>query len=169
MVIKKHARGMTQPMPEASTTRLLFFLFCAGLSLPAAAEIYKCTNASGGVDFSDRPCGADATVVTPRPASGGSPTAAPTDAQRRDKTRRLLDSMEAERKEKKRIEAEAKAEKEERRENCIQARRYHQRITTASRVSRYDDEGNRIVLNDEERAASEQLASDAVDLWCGEE
>ena len=97
-------------MPEALTTRLLFFLCCTGLALPAVAEIYRCTNASGGVAFSDRPCGADAALVTPRPSSGGSPAAAPDAAQRRDKTRRLLDAMEAERREKKRLEAEAQAE-----------------------------------------------------------
>ena len=82
------------------------------------------------------------------------------------KTQRLLDAMQAERNEKKRLAAEARAEKDKRKRNCGLARDRHRRLTTASRLYDLDEEGNRVILNDSQRAQSEARAKADVERWC---
>jgi hypothetical protein len=82
------------------------------------------------------------------------------------KTRRLLDAMQSERNEEKRLAAEAKAEKEKRKRNCGISRDRYRRLTTASRLYDLDEEGNRVILNDTQRAQSEARAKADVERWC---
>ena len=130
---------------------------------PVSAGVYKCTAADGSIQYTDTPCGESATAIR-KPAAPASP--ATTQDKRMQKTRRLLDAMEAERNEEKRLAAEAKAEKEKRKRNCVVARDRYRRLTTASRLYDLDEEGNRVILNDAQRSQTEASAKADIQRWC---
>jgi hypothetical protein len=127
------------------------------------AGVYKCTAADGSIQYADTPCGESVTAIR-KPAAPASP--ATLRNERMQKTRRLLDAMEAERNEEKRLAAEAKAEKEKRKRNCVVARDRHRRLTTASRLYDLDEEGNRVILNDVQRSQTEASAKADIERWC---
>lgn len=133
------------------------------LAEPVFAGIYKCTAADGSIQFTDTPCGEAATTIR-KPAAPASP--ATTRDQRMQKTRRLLDAMEAERNEEKRNAAEARAEMEKRKRNCGIARERYRRLTSASHLYDLDDEGKRVILDDAQRAQAEARAKADVGQWC---
>ena len=130
---------------------------------PVYAGVYKCTDENGRVQYTDTPCGESATTFR-KSTAPATPSAAPD--ERMQKTRRLLDAMQSERNEEKRLAAEAKAEKEKRKRNCGIARDRYRRLTTASRLYDLDEEGNRVILNDTQRAQSEARAKADVERWC---
>jgi len=138
----------------------------AGLALfvssSVTAEIYKCTDAQGRTRYGDKPCAGDAVIITPEAAPPVSEDA----AGRMDKTQRLLRAYEAEHAEERRKEAEQKAEQEKRKRNCLRAQNYQRGVTHASRVFRTDDNGQRVILTDKERAAAEAEARAGVARWC---
>ena len=74
------------------------------ISTPLQAAIYKCTDAQGDTQYSDTPCGDHASVFVPRVA----PAPAGDEAQRLDKTQRLLRAYDIENAERQR-EADASA------------------------------------------------------------
>jgi hypothetical protein len=82
------------------------------------------------------------------------------------KTRRLLDAMEAERNQEKQAAAEQKAEKERRQQNCNNARDRYQSIVSASRLYDLDEQGNRVTLTDDQRARSTERSRAEVERWC---
>jgi hypothetical protein len=133
------------------------------LAEPVFAGVYKCTAADGSIQYTDTPCGESATAIR-KPAAPTSP--ATTQDQRMQKTRRLLDAMEAERNEEKRLAAEAKAEKEKRKRNCVVARDRYRRLTTANRLYDLDEQGNRVILNDAQRLQTEASAKAEIQRWC---
>jgi cell division protein FtsN len=132
-------------MPCPQRAIVLGLLLLCGAS--AHGEIFKCTDANGTVQFTDHPCDTDATVI-PRKA-------APTDAEGPDehlqKTRRLLDAMRQERQQAEQQKAEQKAAAEKRRHECLTARDDLRNITQASHLYRLDEQGNRVILSEEER------------------
>ena len=149
-----------------AVARRLPMVLLAGLLMsgPASAQLYKCTDAAGKVQYTDTPCGESAASIR-KPVAPSSPAA--TQDERMQKTRRLLDAMEAERNEEKRLSEQVRAEKEKRKRNCGIARDRYRQLTTASRLYDLDEEGNRIILNDVERAQAEARARADVEEWCG--
>ena len=145
--------------------RRLLPLLLAGLlmSAPVGAQVYKCTDAAGKVQYTDSPCGESSTAIR-KPAAPPSPAASQN--ERMQKTHRLLDAMEAERNEEKRLAAQDRAEKEKRKRNCGIARDRYRQLTTAARLYDLDEEGNRVILNDPQRAAAEARAKADVETWC---
>ncbi len=143
------------------TIPALMLMLCASAAL---GEIYKCTDARGKVHYADRPCGDNASVFVPRDAP-------PVDAgvdQRRDKTQRLLDALEEERRQAQQADREQRMETEKRRVNCQRARSRLRQFSEASALYHVDEEGNRTVFSDAEREASTQEARAAVERWCGD-
>ncbi len=140
------------------------FLLLGLLAVPAAAQVYKCTEADGSTRYTDTPCDETSTTIRRHAA----PPAAASPDERMQKTRRLLDALEAERNQERQAEADRKAEKERREQNCISARDRYQRIVSAGWLYDYDEEGNRVVLSEEERALSTDRARSAVKRWCGD-
>ena len=134
-------------------------LLCGGA---ARAEVFKCTDASGAVQFTDHPCGTDSTVI-PRKA-------APTEADEPDdhlkKTQRLLDAMRHERLQAEQQKAEQQAAADKRRRACLNARDDLRNITRASHLYRLDAQGNRVVLSDEERRRATEDTKARVAQWC---
>jgi len=129
---------------------------------PLQAAIYKCTDAQGDTQYSDEPCGDDTTVFVPRAA----PAPAGDAAERMDKTQRLLRAYDVENAERQRQETAARTAQTEAEKNCVTARDRLRNITQARALYRLDEDGNRVVLSFDERAASEQQARAAVERWC---
>jgi len=131
-------------------------------STPLQAEIYKCTDAQGDTQYSDEPCGGNASVFVPRAA----PAPAGDAAERADKTQRLLRAYDVENAEQQRKETAALAAREDAEQECTRARDRLRGVTQARAVYRLDEDGNRVVMSFEERAASEEKARLAVARWC---
>ena len=129
---------------------------------PAFADIYKCTDANGKTQYTDKPCAGESSVFTPRKA----PVADEDNDARMHKTHKLLNALEAERNQEKKAAAEQQAEKERRQRNCNNARDRYRAITQASRVYELDKDGNRVVMNDAQRAQSTERARAEVAHWC---
>ena len=141
-----------------------WMVFVAALltSTNGLAEIYKCRDAQGKVQYADKPCAGESSVITPRAA----PKVDENSEQRMQKTRRLLRAYQEEDAREKEQQAEVKAEKQERKRNCANARDRYQRFLQASRIFKLDDEGNRVIFTDEERAQSTEHARLEVERWC---
>jgi hypothetical protein len=145
------------------TGRILVLLGVLALAgTDAGAEIYKCTDASGKAQYTDRPCGAGAAVITPRVA----PAQDEDSDARMQKTRKLLRAYEEERRQEQQQKAEARAREEERERNCKLAKIRYRQITEANRVLRIDESGDQVVLSDQERSTATDQARQAVAKWC---
>jgi hypothetical protein len=128
----------------------------------ARGGIFKCTDASGAVQFTDHPCGSDSTVIMKTTA----PPDAPTPDENMQKTQRLLHALEAEREQAKREKEQRKLEAEKRKHNCNNARDDLRNITEAGRLYRLDEQGKRVILSDQERTRATDDARARVAQWC---
>jgi len=139
-------------------------LLVAGLlaSINVAAEIYKCTDASGKTHYGDKPCKGESTIFTPK----AGPKVDENVEQRREKTERLLRAYREEHAEDKKNAAELKAEKEKRAENCRRAKSRYRQIIESRRIFRYDEDGNHVVFTDAERASATATEKAAIERWC---
>jgi len=141
----------------------MFFIACMLASQQAAAEIYKCTDASGKVHYGDRPCKGESTIFTPK----AGPKVDEDLEARSEKTRQLLRAYREEYAQEKQKTAELKAEKERRVENCRRAKNRYQQIISAGRIYRLDKDGNQSDFTDEERAGATASAKADIKEWCG--
>ena len=130
--------------------------------LPAAAEIYKCTDGSGAVQYSDRPCAGQTSIITPAAA----PEVDEHVAGRRQRTDKLLRAYDEEHAEAQRAAAEAEAALQQRRLACNKARDWLARVSYARGLYRMADNGSQVDLNDAERAAVLAKAEGDVAHWC---
>jgi len=140
----------------------IVWLFVLLACTPLQAEIYKCTDAQGETQYSDEPCAGNASVFVPRAA----PAPAGDAAERADKTQRLLRAYDVENAEQQRKDAAAVAARAEAEQSCSRARERLRSVSQARAVYRQDENGNRVVLSFEERAASEGRARAQVAHWC---
>jgi len=130
---------------------------------PVSAQVYKCTDASGGVQYSDTPCGSSTLSLH---KLGGTASGAAAPDVRMEKTQRLLDAIRDERQQKQHNAEEAKAELEQRRNRCNHARDYLRNLERANRVYKLDESGNRVYLQDDAREKSLEQARANVKNWC---
>jgi hypothetical protein len=141
---------------------LTLFTLLLLVTLPAAAEIYKCTAGGGAVQYSDKPCAGTSTIITPAAA----PEVDAHVIERRQRADKLLRAYDAEHAEEQRAQAEAEAALQERRLKCNQARDWLVRVSGASTLYRVADDGSRVNLDDAERAAALAKAEADVTRWC---
>ncbi len=85
---------------------------------------------------------------------------------RKERTERLLDTYKQERTEKRETRQAADEQRSEREKNCANAKDSQYKYEHASTLYRTDDEGNRVVLTDEEHAKAMSDAQARVDEWC---
>jgi hypothetical protein len=130
--------------------------------LPAAAEIYKCTDGSGAVQYGDKPCTGQFSIITPAAA----PEVDAHVAGRRQRTEKLLRAYDAEQAEAQRAAAEAEAALQQRRRECSKARDWLARVTYARGLYRKAGDGSQVDLNDTERAAVQARAEADIARWC---
>ena len=141
---------------------LLGGLICGG----AGAEVYRWTDADGRVHFSDRPPEQSSTAAQKLELPRSS---APTDPELeayRQRTRKLLEVWDEER----RLDAEARsaelAEAERRAEQCERLRRKLARTRSARYVYRAGPEGEREIFSAEERTRYEAGLQDMLHRLC---
>jgi hypothetical protein len=147
-------------MSHSQRTGVLAVLLLCGAS--ARGEVFKCTDASGAVQFTDHPCGTESTVI---PRKAAAPAAEEPDEHLR-KTERLLDAMRHEREEAEQQKATQQAEEEKRRRECLNARDDLRNVTQASHLYRLDEQGNRVILSDAERSRATEDTKARVAKWC---
>lgn len=148
---------------------------CAALLLMSAvvqgAEVYRSTNPDGTVTYSDRPQDANAEpvrVAAPRPSTSAPPPSTPgTDASRQSGDRESDDastpSLAEQRAEQREQE---RGERRERDARCSAARERLQRYSTAHRLYRTLENGEREYLDDEAIDEARNQAAADVDTWC---
>ena len=141
---------------------LLLFTLLSLAWLPAAAEIYKCTDGAGAVQYADKPCAGRATIITPAAA----PEVDTHVAGRRQRTEKLLHAYDEERAEAQRAQAEAEAALQKRRRECTRARDFLAQVTRAGSIYRVAEDGSRVNLDAAERATVLAKARADVAHWC---
>lgn len=134
------------------------------LAGPVGAQVYKWVDSQGNVQYSDRPPPGGAqkatTLKTPPPA------AAVTPAPQKSITEQELEFRQRKAEE---AEAAAKARKEVdmRAQNCTNARGNLSTYTDGGRVVRFNAQGEREYLSDDERAREIERWQREVNRWCG--
>jgi hypothetical protein len=117
------------------------------VALPASAQMYKCVDARGVVQYSDKPsagCKGGPVDIQPIPSlSGHGPTPPPSASQQDTDFRRR--QIERERQE--------SSEKAAQMERCTRVRQELAWLSASTRVSRINDAGERVYLDDAAREA----------------
>ncbi len=135
----------------------------------SGGEIYKWMDKHGKVHYSDRPRseGSEKIRLKDNPEiESGATGAAPTDAERREKRRRLLEAFQQERAEKQAAAAKKTAEKKELRKKCTMARQELREMKEAGYLYDYDESGNRVILSKDERAKAVADLKRKIDKRC---
>lgn len=146
---------------------------------PAIAQVYKCTDASGKVSYSQSPCPRNSKSATVAPAPA--PAAAPAESAKGDPGKagkapagpKTAAELEQEFR-KRRAEAE-KAEQEQQKkaaeakdaeENCRAARAQLASLESGQRQMRTDPSGERYFLNESQIESEKQRARRAMEVSC---
>lgn len=143
----------------AASTALLL---AVGSLAAGAAEIYRETDDSGRVVYSDRPSSASARKLTIQSRA--------TDPAIREAERARLAERQAQRQEA-RAKAAENAERNrdiqsQRAQNCEKARAYQQHVETARRLYKTDENGERRYYSAAEQDAALEKARMQVKEWC---
>jgi len=117
------------------------------VTLPATAQMYKCVDARGVVQYSDKPspgCKGGPVDIQPIPSLSGHGTTPPPSASQQDTDFRRR-QIERERQE--------SSEKAAQMERCTRVRQELAWLSASTRVSRINDAGERVYLDDAAREA----------------
>lgn len=147
--------------------QVITFILVGGLSLgpwviALAADAYRWVDEEGKVHYGDQR-GAGAAESLKLKASPASDSAYEARQLRQQK---LLEIYAEDRKEKQLKATQEKKEKETRKQNCTTAQGQLFSYEHAAYLYKYDKDGNRIILSDQEHAKAHQAAKDAVNQWC---
>ena len=154
--------------------RLIALAAALAFSAGAAAQMYKWKDANGRTRYGDTPPpGANATPIR-GPSSYAPPPAPAADAKndKGDKKDKPLTPEQAfEKRQKERADAEQKADKaradaDAKRVNCEQAQAQLRSIDSGQRMATVNAAGERVYLDDDQRAAARSRAQQAVGDWC---
>lgn len=146
--------------------RLLILSLLLG-SASASAEIVKWVDSQGKVHYSDQP---PPTAKDQQPlniknqpgALGGTGAAQKSTAEQEMEFRkRRMDAADAEKK-----AAEDKKQAEIAKQNCTTARGNLKSLQEGVRLTKYNEQGERVFLSDAERAKAMEDAQRAVNDWC---
>ena len=139
------------------------YAFLLAFSCSVTAEIYKWKDEDGKIHYSDKPVGTDAESVKLKSA----PRVDPNQASRKEKQRRLLKLLEDDREAAKKKKAEEQAEKAERKEKCLTARKELQQVRDASFLyKKSDDPLNPQVYSEQERQEITRGLQEDIKKWC---
>ena len=146
----------------------------AGLALAAtvSAQQYKWTDRDGKVQYGDAPPpGVKATRLKPLP--GTAPAAPAADAKKDAASKDKPLSPEAafrkrqqEREETEKKATEERAKADQKRQNCEQAQTQLRQLESGARISSVNAAGERVYLEDDQRARNVQAAQKSVSDWC---
>lgn len=138
-------------------------LLLAALAAPATAQLYKWKDSQGNIIYSDRPPPDAAQKATTLKAPSSGPAAAP--AQQKSLKEQELDFRQRQAEQ---AEAAAKARKEAdlRAQNCASARSNLSTYTDGGRIVRFNAQGEREYVTDEDRAREIERWQAEVTRWC---
>ena len=128
---------------------LLALMWLLSLGPLSAAGIYKWVDEQGRVHYTDKPPKATAEEMNIK--TRGNSSAALSDAERRERQQRLLNLFEQERAEARQKREQEKQRKTELARNCALALDRLRNLERASYLYELDDQGNRIVLPNDQR------------------
>jgi hypothetical protein len=150
---------------------LLVLVAALAFSAGAAAQMYKWKDNDGRMQYGDTPPpGVDATPMRGAPASGPAPSAPA--AKGDAKSEKPLSPEAAFRKRQAdREAADEKAAKEQaqadqKRANCEQAQAQLRTLESGVRIATVNAQGERVIMEDDQRAAATQRAQKAVADYC---
>ncbi len=135
-------------------------------SAPASAEIVKWVDSQGKVHYGDQP---PASAKNPQPMNiknqpgtpGGTGAQKSVAEQEQEFRKRRMETDDAEKK-----AAEEKAQADAAKQNCAAARSNLKTLQDGVRLTRYNEQGERVFLDDAERAQAMADAQRAVSEWC---
>lgn len=151
-----------------NSVRVMFFhglLSLAAILIPestSAAGVYKWVDENGKVHYSDRPQGSKSQSIDIKSA----PEAGQSEEARRRKRDKLLNVYAEERQERREKAEQKKQEIKKRKQRCNQSRDRLAGYERASYLYNLDEDGNRVVMNDKQRAALTRRAQASVKKWC---
>jgi len=150
--------------------RLLILVAALAFSAGAAAQLYKWKDKDGKIRYGDTPPPGAAVTTLHAPAGGTPP--APDAAKAEGKAEKALSPEAAfQKRQQEREAADAKAAKEsaqaeQKRANCDQAQGQLRTLQSGVRMVTVNPAGERIVMDDEQRAEQIQRAEKSVAEWC---
>lgn len=151
--------------------RLLVFCATSLLAASVLAQQYKWVDKDGKVRYGDTPpAGAKATQLKPPSGSPAAPASAPAGAGKKDQ-KSLTPEEAFQKRQKEQQDAAQKADKaradaEINRVNCESARANLRQLQSGERVSTTNAAGERIYLDDGQRAKDAERAQKGVSEWC---
>ena len=155
--------------------RLVVMLLAVAFAGTASAQLYKWVDNDGRVQYGDTPPGDASKVTRLRPPPAGSAPApaatSETAAKDKDKDKALTPEQAFKKRQQERQEAEQKAEKEraeadQKRAGCENAQAGLRQLQSGQRVATVNSAGERVFIDDNERARQVQRAQKSVDDWC---
>ena len=149
-------------------TRLIAMILALTLSGAATAQTYKWTDSSGRTQYGDTPPGDASNVTRLRGATGGAPAAAP-GAASKDKPitpEQAFQKRQQERDQADQKAAQERAQAEQSRVNCEQARASVRQLESGQRVATINAAGERVFLDDSQRADQLARAQRSSAEWC---
>lgn len=157
-------------MPHASARRIAALVAAVAFAaLPAAAQkVYKWVDSSGRTQYGDQPPEGVKAVPVEAPLPPSDPSAArPDSAQRWKDAERAMrqERLDKEKREKTEAAQDERA-RGQRAARCREARATLDRVANVQRLYRYDAKGERVFLNDEERAVEERNAREQARQYC---
>jgi len=145
-----------------------FLLFACALSLcgAALAQQYKWVDKDGKVRYGDTPPpGVKATPLRPPPASAPAPAAKP-GAKAPLTPEQAFQKRQQEGREQQDKAAKERAEADTKRSNCDSAQAALRQLQSGERIARTNQAGERVFIEDDQRAKETERAQRAVSEWC---
>ena len=148
--------------------KTLLFVCMLGVAFGAVAQQYKWVDKDGKVQYGDTPPpGVKATRLKPPPgASQAPPAAAKKDAEKALSPEAAFRKRQQEAKEKDEKAAKERADAESKRTNCEAAQATLRQIQSGQRMSTMNAAGERVFIDDEQRARETERAQKSVSEWC---
>jgi hypothetical protein len=146
---------------------LMLLLLVAFSTAAVATDVYRWTDSNGLVHYGQRPPDAAARKIDIDDRVQQDPRELSTDAQRRARQQRLLESYEYEREQKRARAEEAAARSEQLARRCSSLQRRWRLLSHAGPVYFQRDDGRRDYLSEEQRNAEKREMQAAYRQACG--
>ena len=143
-------------------TKALLFSVGMAFATAAMAQQYKWVDANGKVQYGDTPPpGVQATRLKPPPAGASAPAAAP-----KVNPEAAFRNRQQERQKSDEKSAKERADAETKRVNCEQSQASLRSLQSGQRITTSNAAGERVFIDDAERAKEIERTQRAVNEWC---
>ena len=147
-----------------SITLLLSIIILSITNPVYSGDIYKWTDAQGNVHFGDKPDNAPASIY--KVPKKNTANVSVTNKSRAEKQKKLTDSLQAERRDKKEKRDKKRENSNTKKYNCQVAKDRLRRYQRASGIYDRNDVGEKIYLNEKERQNEINNMKELVTKWC---